>query len=80
VKILNAQVLPISPTKPQRGPDRRQPEEPTDGIDVREEQLGSVTAQPIYRLCCDCGRAWFELELPAVVRCPECAKLGVVSL
>lgn len=80
MKTFDGQVVPISPTRPNRTPASRQAGHPAEGIDVREERLGSVTAQPMFRLCCECGRSWYELELPTFVRCPECAKLGVVYL
>jgi len=51
----------------------------TPGIEVREEELGTVTAQRIYKLRCECGRSWFDLDLPRLVQCPACAKLGLVS-
>jgi len=50
------------------------------GIDVREEQLGTVKAQRLYQMRCECGRCWFELELPILVRCPACSKVSAVSL
>ena len=50
------------------------------GIEVREERLGMVKAQLLYQLRCECGRAWFELELPNLVQCPACGKLSAVSL
>jgi|GEM_PF-2355090 len=50
------------------------------GIDVREEQLGTAKAQRLYQMRCECGRCWFELELPILVRCPACAKVSAVSL
>jgi hypothetical protein len=28
---------------------------------------------------CECGRSWFELELPKFVKCPACHKLGLVA-
>ena len=49
------------------------------GIEVHEEEWGTVTAQCLYKLRCECGRSWFELELPRVVRCPACYKLGLIS-
>jgi hypothetical protein len=49
------------------------------GIDVREEELGVATAQRLFKLRCECGRSWFELELPTLVKCPACAKLSLVS-
>lgn|ERR1700693_4942429 len=49
------------------------------GIVVREEELGSVKAQRLYKMRCECGRSWFELELPTLVECPACKKLGLVS-
>jgi len=33
----------------------------------------------LYKVRCECGRSWFELELPKVVKCPACHKLGLVS-
>jgi hypothetical protein len=50
------------------------------GIEVHEDELGSVSAQCLYRMRCECGRAWFELELPKLVQCPACLKLNVVTL
>jgi hypothetical protein len=52
---------------------------PDSGIEVHEEQWGMVTAQRLYKLRCECGRSWFELELPKFIRCPACHKLGLVS-
>jgi len=49
------------------------------GIEVREEEWRTVTAQRLYKLRCECGRSWFELELPEIVKCPACDKLGIVS-
>ena len=50
-----------------------------DGIEVHEEQWGAVTFQHLFKLRCECGRSWFELELPKFVRCPACHKVGLVS-
>ena len=49
------------------------------GIEVHEEEFGTVTAQHVYMMRCECGRSWFELELPQFVKCPACNKLGLVS-
>jgi len=49
------------------------------GIVVSEEELGTVKAQRLYKMRCECGRSWFELELPKFVECPACKKLGLVS-
>jgi hypothetical protein len=49
------------------------------GILVREEELGTVRAQRLYKMRCECGRSWFELELPTLVECPACRKLCLVS-
>jgi hypothetical protein len=51
-----------------------------DGIEVREDELGSVMAQRLYKMRCECGRSWFELELPKLVRCPACLRLNLVSI
>ena len=56
------------------------PETATDsGIEVHEQELGKVTAQLVYKMRCECGRSWFELELLKFVECPACHKLGLVS-
>lgn len=64
-------------------PGFAQPEASSDsgisGIEVHEEEWGTVIAQHIYKLRCNCGRSWFELQLPKVVRCPACHKLSLVS-
>ena len=49
------------------------------GIVVREQELGTVQAQRLYKLRCECGRSWFELELPTLVECPACKKPSLVS-
>ena len=48
------------------------------GIVVQEDLLASVEAQLLYRLRCECGRPWFEVDLPKLVACPSCGKKGVV--
>ncbi len=58
----------------------RIPEEGSDGILVQEDELSSATAQPMYRMRCDCGRSWFELELKTLVSCPACLRLNRVHL
>ena len=63
-------------TTPQFGGLRRVNTQPQ----VHQGKLGSATAQRLYRLRCECGRAWFELETPGVVRCPACLRLSAVTL
>jgi hypothetical protein len=47
------------------------PETATDsGIEVQEEEWGTVTVQHLYKMRCECGRSWFELESLKFVRCP----------
>jgi hypothetical protein len=53
--------------------------ETVSGIEVHEEKWCTVTAQHVCKLRCECGRSWFELELPKFVKCPACHKLGLVS-
>ena len=65
-----------------RGADLDLPaaQSPSDsGIEVHEEEWGTVTVQRLYKMRCECGRSWFELDLPKFVRCPACHKLGLVS-
>ena len=52
----------------------------SDGILVQEDELGSATAQQLYRLRCECGRSWFELELKLIVRCPGCTRVSRVHM
>ncbi|MEJ0006154.1 MAG: hypothetical protein WDM77_07130 [Steroidobacteraceae bacterium] len=52
----------------------------SEGIVVQEEELSSASAQRVYRMRCQCGRSWFELELKVLVKCPACAKLNRVHL
>jgi hypothetical protein len=49
------------------------------GIEVHEEKWGTVTVQVVYKMRCECGRSWFELELPRFVKCPACHQLDFVS-
>ena len=64
----------------QIGPSVAPPQTATDsGIEVHEEELGTVTAQHLYKMRCECGRSWFELELLKFVECPACHKLSLVS-
>jgi hypothetical protein len=58
---------------------KRRGEEADLGIEVREEELGTVQAQQMYKMRCDCGRSWYELELRKLVQCPACHKPGLVS-
>jgi len=51
----------------------------TPGMEVQEAELGMVTAQQVYRMRCECGRSWFELELLRLAECPACHRLGLVS-
>lgn len=51
-----------------------------DGIEVHEDELGSVIAQRLYKMRCECGRSWFALELPKIVQCPACLRLKLVSI
>ena len=60
----------LSLSAPQSAPD--------NGIEVHEEECGTVTVQRVYQMRCECGRSWFELDLPKVVQCPACHKLGLV--
>jgi len=50
------------------------------GIEVQEEELGQITAQRMYRMRCECGRPWFELEPKRLVQCPKCRRLNLVSM
>ena len=49
------------------------------GILVEESELGSVTAQQLFKMRCECGRSWFVLELPELIECPACRKMNLVS-
>jgi hypothetical protein len=51
-----------------------------DGILVQEGELGTVMAQRMYKMRCECGRSWFELELQKLVKCPACQRINLVSV
>jgi hypothetical protein len=55
------------------------PDATASGIEVHEEKWGTATVQHVYKMRCECGRSWFELELPRFVKCPACHKLDYVS-
>jgi hypothetical protein len=49
-----------------------------DRILVQEGKLGSAIAERFYRMRCECGRSWIELELKTLVKCPACSRLDRV--
>lgn len=51
-----------------------------EGILVEEDELSLATAQQMYRIRCECGRSWFELELKLIVKCPGCSRLNRVQM
>jgi len=59
---------------------RTRPEAQGNGIEVREQELGSISAQRLFKMRCSCGRSWFELQLPHLATCPACEKMGLVTL
>ncbi len=69
-----------SPARGLDSVDRRRPGYRGHGIEVHEDELGSVSAQQLYKLRCECGRSWFDLELPKLVQCPGCLRLNVVTI
>ena len=68
-------VTPLRPRETAKTPRTAGP-----GIQVEEGQLGLIKAQLVYRMRCECGRAWFDIQLPKLAECPSCAKKGVVFL
>ena len=81
----NLRVVPTraeAKTAPQlpRAPGPQRAGQKGEGIEVQEQELGQITAQRMYRMRCECGRPWFELELPRLVKCPKCHRLNLVSL
>jgi hypothetical protein len=74
----------VRPNGPRAGlrsiPPEIQSKSPAHGIEVHEDSLNSVRAQRLYKLRCECGKSWFELELPKIVQCPACLKPGLVSV
>ena len=78
VPTLSPEPVASPPARPSPSPIAA-PGENGNGITVSEEELGSVKAQRLYKMRCECGRSWFELELPTLVECPACKKLCLVS-
>jgi hypothetical protein len=52
----------------------------SEGILVQEDELSTATAQRLYRMRCECGRSWFELELKSLIKCPSCSRLNRVEM
>jgi hypothetical protein len=50
-----------------------------EGMEVSEQELCRITAQRLYLIRCECGRRWFDLELPALAECPACHRLGSLA-
>jgi len=73
----------VKEAKPTAAPRVSPSSQPVSALEsdivVREEELGTIKAQRLYKMRCECGRSWFELELPTLVECPACKKLGLVS-
>lgn len=61
-----------------RGAARQTRSSAPQGIEVHEEELALIKAQLLYRLRCECGRCWFDIQLPKLAACPSCAKMGAV--
>jgi hypothetical protein len=78
LKIMEPKRAPNRPTRLHVAYAQHRAGEMRNGIEVREEELGLVTAQRVYNMRCECGRAWFEIDLPRLVKCPACTKLCVV--
>ncbi|MEP7314016.1 MAG: hypothetical protein ABI859_15650 [Pseudomonadota bacterium] len=68
----------VTPLRPRDS--AKQPRAAGHGIEVQESQMGLIKAQLVYRMRCECGRAWFDIQLPKLAECPSCAKKGVVFL
>lgn len=49
------------------------------GENNEEPELCRITAQRLYLIRCECGRRWFDLELPALAECPACHRLGSLA-
>ena len=52
---------------------------PGENIGASEPELCRITAQRLYLIRCECGRRWFDLELPALAECPACHRLGSLA-
>jgi hypothetical protein len=79
LNVVPAQTAAKDPSSAPPARAQRRDGESDSGIEVHEEELGAVAAQRLYKMRCECGRSWFELQLPKVVKCPACRKLGLVS-
>jgi hypothetical protein len=79
-------VQAVTPPAPARGRSLatlpfapRKRDQQDSGIQVREEPMRIVSAQRMYKMRCECGRSWFELECRQFVSCPACHQPGLVS-
>ena len=78
----NVEAVPGGAQDPSSPPPtrvKRRGEDADCGIEVREEELSTVQAQQMYKMRCQCGRSWYELELRTFVQCPACHRPGLVS-
>jgi hypothetical protein len=80
LKAVSSQNLPEGKADPQAHSRQQPAAEASSGITVEEEEMRLVSAQLVYKMRCECGRSWFELELLTFVKCPACKKVGIVSL
>jgi DNA-directed RNA polymerase subunit RPC12/RpoP len=70
---------PAAPTLVRRRPEGGRRADTPPGIEVGEAELGLAETQTLYRLTCECGRHWFELQQHRLVQCPACAKVCLVK-
>ena len=70
---------PAPPPPARRRVDGGRRAELATGIEVGEAELGVADTQTLYRLTCECGRHWFELQQHRLVQCPACAKVCLVK-
>jgi len=76
MKETNAPAGSVRPIRPQP----RGGHADSGGILVQEDELSTATAQQLYRMRCECGRSWFELELKSLIKCPSCSRLNRVEM
>jgi hypothetical protein len=79
LKGASPQNLPEGSADTHTGAGQAQTAEASSGMTVEEEELRAVSAQLVYKMRCECGRSWFELELQTFVKCPACRKVGIVT-
>jgi hypothetical protein len=71
---VDAAELPDEPQSPYRARLGVPPEQPDEGVEVREREVVRGTTSIVYEIRCVCGRRWFNRRRERLNICPRCAR------